>query len=98
MSILLWRNGMCFAKGANYKACGHDAEISLGGSINPNFVAILRCSQKITPAQRKGRSEAAGAPTAYPLRVHISNMRRRNFLLAPCLAYNQPLGRRSLVA
>jgi hypothetical protein len=29
MSILLWRNGMCFAKGADYKASGHGAEISL---------------------------------------------------------------------
>jgi hypothetical protein len=31
-------------------------------------------------------------------RLHMINMRRAKISFAPCLAYNQPLGHRSLVA
>jgi hypothetical protein len=70
-------------------------------SENPNLVAIRRCSQKITPYILRHRHVTAkqpfagdGAarsfphPTALPHRVMTARMPRRNFSLAPCLAYN----------
>ena len=55
----------------------------MGISKNPNSVAIL--------TERK-----SDLTKNYSL--HILHMRRRNFLLAPCLAYNQPLSCRLFVA
>jgi hypothetical protein len=69
-----------------------------GTSNNPNFVAILRCSQKITPyicaidtllrSSRLQEMAQAVIPTpdgsAAP--CHDRYMPRRNFLLVPCLA------------